>query len=71
VTSRHLEGGETPDVETTQQCECAIAEGELRLPDWQEHVDEIGEAIVERVRGASAGETTDRRGGCSEVRGEL
>ena len=48
----NLEARHGAGEEAAQQAELRIAEPELRLPDRQQHVDEIGVAVVQRVRAA-------------------
>ena len=46
---RHLQPGQRADVERAQQRQGDVAEAELRLPDREEHVDQVGVAVVERM----------------------
>ena len=50
MTGRHLERGQGAHIQGAQYCQRAIAERELCLPDRQQHVNHVGETIVQSVR---------------------
>ncbi len=52
----HLEGGHAPGVERLEQPDLREAQAELGRPHRQEHVQDVGEAVVDEVRPAGDGE---------------
>ena len=53
---RHLEGGHAAGVERLEQPDLREAQAELGRPDRQQHVQDVGEAVVDEVRPAGDGE---------------
>ena len=53
---RHLEGGHASGVERLEQPDLREAQAELGRPDRQQHVQDVGEAVVDEVRPAGDGE---------------
>ena len=51
------QGSQAAHIEGAQDRQRAVAERELGLPDGQEHVDHVGEAVMQRM-----GEAGDREG---------
>ena len=49
MTGRHLQRGQRAHIQSAQHRQRAIAERELRLPDGQQHVDHVGETVVQCV----------------------
>jgi len=49
---RQLEAGHRAGIERPQCAHFGIAETELRLPQWQEHIEQVGEAVMQRMRSA-------------------
>jgi hypothetical protein len=46
---RHLEAGHRADIERTQQPDFGIAEAELGLPQRQQHVEQVGKAVMQHM----------------------
>jgi hypothetical protein len=46
---RQLQPRHRADIERAQQADLGVAEPELRLPDRQQHIEQVGVAIVQRV----------------------
>ena len=53
---QQLEAGHHPGIGAAQQADLGIAEAEGRLPDWQQHIDHIGEAVVHAMGEAARGQ---------------
>jgi hypothetical protein len=49
---RNLERGHGAGIDAAQHPDLGIAEAEFALPDRQQHEDDVGEAVVQRVRPA-------------------
>ena len=39
-------------IKRAKYADCRVAQGELRLPQWQQHIERIGKAIMQRVGAA-------------------
>src|SRR5512133_3588151 len=50
---RHLEQSHAAGIDRAQQTRLRIGERKFRLEQWQEHVHEIGETVMQRMRGIS------------------
>jgi hypothetical protein len=49
-TRRHLEAGHRADVKRAQQADRRVVEPELRLPQRQQHVEQIGVPVMQHMR---------------------
>jgi hypothetical protein len=47
---RQLQAGHRARIDAAQHGQRAVAEAEVRLPNWQQHVDHVGVAVVQRMR---------------------
>ena len=54
MAGRHLECRQGADIQGADDCQCAVIERKLGLPDRQEYVDHVGLAVVQGV--SEAGE---------------
>ena len=66
---RNLEAGQRPGKHRLHQTECGKAEPEFVLPDRQHHIDEIGIAVVQRMR--AAGDADARRSSSFALAGAI
>ena len=62
-----LKGGHAPAVYRPEQAHLAVGQAELRGPDREQEIDDVGEAVVHEVDGGGGGE---HRAGAS-ARGDL
>ena len=52
LTSGDLKPGHRPGIEGAQNADLGIAKAKLRLPQRQQHIEQIGKAVVQRVGAA-------------------
>ena len=48
----HLKPGHRPGIERAQDADLGIAEAELRLPQRQQHIEQVGKAVMQRMGAA-------------------
>ena len=53
ASDRDLEPGHDGGVKRAQHADRRVAQGELHLPQRQQHIERIGKAVVQRVGAAS------------------